>query len=143
MAFNAVQINDGLVCVDAGCNRLVLIDSSDMEYYLPAAAGSSLRTAQSGNHLVILGRVTIGRWNNVLHCPDASANLMLTYLITRAGATVLFGSDGPNCDQNYCDIRCVHPAVRGGGEKTISCRLVHQLFWQSIQDQTSHMLWEY
>ena len=53
VAFNAVQMNDELVCVDAGCNRLVLIESSDMEYYLPAAAGSSLRTAQSGNHLVI------------------------------------------------------------------------------------------
>ena len=105
--------------IDSGCTQSILANKSRIENY--SSCDIKMITADDGilqcvgqGDLIINSELTI---RNVLHCPDASANLMPTYLITRAGATILFGSEGPNCDQDYCDIRCVRPAVRGGGKR--------------------------
>ena len=65
-----------LVCVDSGCNRVILVEADDIMEYV-AAINSFLRTAQAVARLQIAGRGRIGV-TSVMHIPGATANLMST-----------------------------------------------------------------
>ena len=67
-----------LVCMDSGCNRIILVDLNDLTNYRLEPENSFLATAQAGANLVIVGRGRVGN-NAVLHIPVATSNLMSTY----------------------------------------------------------------
>ena len=66
-----------LVCIDTGCNRIILIDNNDIDDYREVI-DAFLRNAQSEARLVIEGHGRIGE-SAVLHIPGATANLMSTH----------------------------------------------------------------
>ena len=59
-----------MVCMDSGCNRVILIDAAEISEYT-AAIRSFLRTAQVDARLKIEGRGKIGDCK-ILHIPGAS-----------------------------------------------------------------------
>ena len=97
-----------LVCVDTGCNRIVLVDLNDIVNYLEEPENSFLRTAQAGANLVIVGRGRVGN-NAVLHILGATENLMSTHSIVFNKCRIVLGYD-----EEY--IRTVKK------QKPISCR---------------------
>ena len=78
-----------LVCMDSGCNRVILIDADGISEYV-AAIRSFLRTAQAAARFEIAGQGKIGECP-VLHIPGATANLMSTKSIVQQQCQVLFG----------------------------------------------------
>ena len=90
-----------LVCIDSGCNRLILMDAEGVDDHA-AALNSYLRTAQATARLQIVGRGRIGT-SAVMIIPDATANLMSTKSISANQCSIEFGElDG----DYYCAIHC-------------------------------------
>ena len=75
LAFQAAAAPE-LVCVDSGCNRLILVDATGVDDYAEVL-NSFLRTAQATARLQIAGRGRIGTIA-VKIIPGATANLMST-----------------------------------------------------------------
>ena len=100
-----------MVCMDSGCNRVILIDASEISEYTTAIR-SFLRTAQVDARLKIEGRGKIGDCK-ILHIPGATANLMSTHSIVINQCQVIMGYD---VDENvfWCEINCLK------GEKIIA-----------------------
>ena len=65
------RVSLDLVCMDSGCNRVILIDADKISEYT-AAIRSFLRTAQADARLKIEGRGKIGDCK-ILHIPGATA----------------------------------------------------------------------
>ena len=78
-------------CVDTGCNRVIMIDLTNIVDYQPAI-DAYLRTAQAQAQLAIAGRGIIGECS-VLHIPDASANLMSSKSIVEKESQICIGQD--------------------------------------------------
>ena len=128
IAFLAGAGNDW-ICIDSGCNRLILIDPNGILYYVGISNGY-LRTAQNDGRLTIMGRGVIGVCQNVLHCPDAAANLMPASLIAMCGATVKLGATGPRIEDVFCEIECIRTGTHGESDsKTIEAVSNNGLFW--------------
>ena len=90
-----------LVCVDSGCNRVILVEADDIMEYVEAI-NSFLRTAQAVARLQIAGRGRIGV-TSVMHIPGATANLMSTKSIIRSECGIEIGNLN---GQNYFIINC-------------------------------------
>ena len=67
-----------LVCIDSGCNRVILVDADGVDEYV-TATNKFLRTAQADARLKIQGRGDCP----ILHIPAATANLMSTRSIVK------------------------------------------------------------
>ena len=78
-----------MVCIDTGCNRVILIEGEYIEKY-KGAQNAVLKTATYGAHMRIAGRGSIGE-SSVLHVPDASANLMSSRSIAEKGCRIVLG----------------------------------------------------
>ena len=87
-----------LVCVDSGCNKIILMDvpedQNGQTTYELSEEGSDnyLVTAAANGRLDIAGQGVLDNDNGVTHvykhCPGASAHLMPTIVISRAHAII-------------------------------------------------------
>ena len=100
VALQAAAVPD-LVCVDSGCNRVILVEADDIMEYVEAI-NSFLRTAQAVARLQIAGRGRIGV-TSVMHIPGATAILMSTKSIIRSECGIEI--DNLN-GQDYFIINC-------------------------------------
>ena len=71
-------VRPDLVCIDTGCNQIILVDLNDIDDYEEEPENSYLLTAQADARLVIKGRGLIGE-NHELHIPGVTTNLMSTH----------------------------------------------------------------
>ena len=130
-AFNA-QVAPDLVCIDSGCNKIVLQlpPDRDVSTYV-VAVGRALRTASAGSSLAIAGTGVIDNSNGSItefrHCPDATANLMPTLAISKTGAHIHIFLHKPTREE-VCLIMCKYLDL----QKTIQCNRINDLFWISL-----------
>ena len=90
-----------------------------------------LRTAAEGGKLKIAGRGKIGLCKQVLHCPEASANLVPTGLIVMCGAKITIDKTSHGEESMFCHLTVKHPY---GHEKIIVARKFSDLWWISVTE---------
>ena len=80
-----------LVCIDTGCNRIVLVDLNDIDDYEEEPENSFLRTTQAEARLVIVGRGRVG--NNAV--------LSRCLRIVRQGRVICTSSNSSTTRRNF------------------------------------------
>ena len=105
-----------LVCIDTGCNRIILIDNHDIDDY-KVAIDAFLRTVQAEALLVREGHGRIGE-NAVLHIPGATANLLSTHSIVINQCQIILGYDEDD-KVFWREIECLKGRQAGMDVKTI------------------------
>ena len=121
-----------LVCVDSGCNKIIFInepeDQNGLNTYVESEEDNYLVTAAKNGRLDIAGQGVFdndkGAMHEYKHCPGASANLMPTMVISRAGAITQIGWNHiARCE--YMIIECYYEE----DSKQINCVSINNLFW--------------
>ena len=116
-----------LVCINTGCNRIVLVDLNDIYDYQEETSNSFLRTVQAGANLVIVGRGHVEN-NAVLYIPDATTNLMSSNSIVFNKCQVVLGYDEDD-KVFWCEIICQKGRQAGMQDKTIQATNFNGLWW--------------
>ena len=114
-----------MVCVDSGSNRLVLIERDGITHYEPAV-NRTLGTIEAHAALIVEGIGRLGICNDAMHVPNASANLLPTYLMSDAECIVSFGK---HKGEYYCEIAC-HQGINSNGDiKYIPTIMNNNVWW--------------
>jgi hypothetical protein len=130
----ATAVGPDLVCVDSGCNKIILMavpeNQNGRTTYVESVAEDDpyLVTAAANGRLDIAGAGVFDNNEGVRHvykhCPGASANLMPTLVISRAMAITQIGWDEDRrCE--YMIIACKYFR----DHKDIHCVSINGLFW--------------
>ena len=136
LAFQAAAAPE-LVCLDSGCNRLILVDATGVDDYA-AVLNSFLRTAQATARLQIAGRGRIGKIA-VMIIPGATANLMSTNSIVINQCQITFGYDSDD-EVYWCEITCEKGKKYGMEVKTIVARSFNDLWWITKEEMFDILL---
>jgi len=103
-AFSAI-VGPELVCIDTGCNKLILINIPDLTLSITYEPQEDrwILTASNNGRLDIAGQGFFdndeGKPNSLTeyrHCPEATANLMPSSAITKYGSRIMIGFDSVN-----------------------------------------------
>ncbi len=89
-----------MVCIDSGSNYLVLLLRDDITKYQPAP-GRTLSTIEVSAALKVEGIGKLGICEIAMHVPNASANFLLTDLLSDADCIVSFGKDEDTREYYY------------------------------------------
>ena len=106
-----------LVCIDSGCNRVILVDADEVDEYV-TTTNKFLRTAQADARLKMEGRGNIGDCP-ILHISGATANLMSTRSIVKNDCLITFGYNDDD-EVYWYEIECRKGREVGMGTKTIA-----------------------
>ena len=124
LALHANMPSD-MVCIDSGCNRLVLIQLDDITEY-QVAINRTLGTVDASAILIVAGTGKLGICAEAMQVLGSAANLLPTDLMGDAQCSVEFGKFE---DEYYCHIKC-HRGVNAISDiKTISARRGSKLWW--------------